>query len=314
MATTLAVIAGLAAWVAIRERDQAVRERDQAAEERLVASARRAASLSHATDDPATSLLLAVEAVRRDDSPDTRATLLAALSRSPALVRVIPAGGILDASAHGARLFIFGDGFRAVDTTSFDMLAADDDAFALMLAEPGRTVFANDGLVHVETSAGRLRTARTPDIRGDAWQATSDRTARRIAAGFDRESPDADRYESTVVVWDAKRPADPRVRVDVGGTAAHGGIHDFALDPDGDRLYVAVPDADEWLRAYDADNGDLLAELPAPAAWAALAREAVDPSRPGIAVAPSSGSATTDARSPPTTDPTSYSWTRRRWP
>lgn len=272
VATTLALIAGLAAWVALRERDQAARERDQAAADRLVASARRAASLSQATDDPALSLLLAVEAVRRDDSSDTRATLLAALSRSPALVRVIPGGGDLTASVDGRRLYMLGDGPRAVDTTTFDDLAVEDDAFAQLLAEPGRMIFAVDGLVHVETSAGRMRIARTPDIAGDAWQAASARTGRRIAAGFDRESPDADRYESTVVVWDAKRPADPLVRVDVGGTAAHGGIHDFALGPDGDRLYVAVPNADEWLRAYDVDSGDLLAGLPAAAAQSALAQ------------------------------------------
>ena len=90
VATTLAVVAGLAGWVALRERDQAAQERERAAAERLMASARRAASLSQATDDVVASLLLAVEAVRRDDSPDTRAALLAALSRSPALVRVIP--------------------------------------------------------------------------------------------------------------------------------------------------------------------------------------------------------------------------------
>jgi WD40 repeat protein len=273
VATTLAVIAGVAAWIALRESDQAARERDQAAAERLVASARRAAALSHAADDPATALLLAVEAVRRDDSADTRATLLSALSRSPALVRVIPGEGFLGISADGTRLYILGDGPRTVDTTSFATLAADDDALAQLLAEPGRTVFANDGVVHLETSAGEMRTIRARGMRGwDLWQATGDRTAGRIAAGFDRESPDADRYESTVVVWDARRLEDPRVRVDVGGTAAHGGIHDFALAPDGDRLYVAVPDKDEWIRAYDTDNGDLLAALPAPAGGAALAQ------------------------------------------
>lgn len=263
VATTLALIAGLAAWVALRERDQAARERDQAAADRLVASARRAASLSQATDDPALSLLLAVEAVRRDDSSDTRATLLAALSRSPALVRVIPGGGDLTASVDGRRLYILGDRHQVVDTATFDELAAEDDAIAHRLAEPGRMIFAVDGHVHVETSAGRLRIARTPEIRGEPFQATIDRSARRIAAGFDRESPDADRYESTVVVWDPERPAKPLVQLDVPGTPAHGGIHDFTLDPAGERLYL-VADQRAWLRAYDVGTGDLLAVLPAP--------------------------------------------------
>lgn len=265
VATTLAIIAGLAAWVAVRERDQATRERDRAAAERLVASARRAAALSHAADDPASALLLAVEAVRRDDSADTRATLLAALSRSPALVRVID-GGLLGASADGSRLFVgTADGPRSVDTTTFATLAQEGDATQQMLADPGRSAWVFDDAVHVETQGGGLRTVRAPGMRGWlAWQAASDRTGRRIAAAFDRESPTADRYESSVVVWEARRPADPLVRVEVAGTAATGGIHDFALDPEGDRLYVAVPDADAWLRAYDVDSGDLLASLPAP--------------------------------------------------
>lgn len=270
VATTLAVVAGLAAWIALRERDLAARERNQAAAERLVASARRAASLSHATDDPVASLLLAVEAVRRDDSPDTHATLLAALSRSPALVRVIPGGGFLQASADGTRLFIASGRQRVVDTASFDTLAVDEEALAQVLAEPGRTVFSEEDGVQVETPGGRrMRDISVPDMTGwQLWHAATDRTARRIAAGFDRESPKADRYQSTVVVWDAQRPADPRVRVYADGTAAQGGIHDFALDPDGERLYVAVPGSREWLRAYDANSGDQLAALSSPGATA----------------------------------------------
>jgi WD40 repeat protein/DNA-binding SARP family transcriptional activator len=273
VATTLAVVAGLAAFVAVRERDHAARERDRTAAERLVASARRAASLSHATDDPATSLLLAVEAVRRDDSRDNRATLLAALSRTPELVRVIAGGGSVVPSTDGTRLFVFGHGPRVVDTTSFDTLASDDAAFDQSLAEPGRTVLADDGSVQAETPGGRLRTIRSPAMMGwEVRDATGDRNARRVAARFDRESPDADRYQSAVVVWDTRHAADPLVRVDADGTAAHGGVDDFALAPDGDRLYVVVPDAGDWLRSYDTDGGDLLAALPATASRAPLAQ------------------------------------------
>jgi len=263
VATTLAVVAGVAAFVAVRERDHAARERDRAAAERLVASARRAASFSHTTDDPATSLLLAVEAVRRDASADTRATLLAALSRSPALVRVIPGGGALRATADGKGLFIFGDGFRQVDAISFVTVAGDDEYPDRVVAEPGTTVFAMDGLVFVETPAGRLRTIRPPGVtEGDLWKATSDRAVRRIAVRIDRESPGADRYQSTLVVWDPQRPADTWVHVDVDGTAAHGGIDDFVLAPEGDRLYAVGRDAVEWLRSYDTSSGDLVAAVP----------------------------------------------------
>jgi WD40 repeat protein len=267
VATTLAVVAGLAAFVALRERDQA-------AAERLVASARRAAAGSHATEDPVTSMLLAVEAVRRDDSSDTRATLLAALNRSPALVRAIPTheGSWVRASADGTRIF----GYQAVyDAESFEPISEGSDADAQLLAEPGREVFEDDANLVVETPGGHQQSIRPPGMEGwKVWQSSGDRTAHRLAAGFERESPDADRYESAVVVWDVDRPGDAHVLVEVPGTAAHGGIHDFTVDPAGNRIYVAVPDADAWLRTYDANTGDLLAALPALESRAALTKSA----------------------------------------
>jgi WD40 repeat protein/DNA-binding SARP family transcriptional activator/energy-coupling factor transporter ATP-binding protein EcfA2 len=261
-ATTLALVAGLAGWVAVRERGHAAQERNQAAAERLVGSARRAASSSQAADDVARSLLLAVEAVRRDDSPDTHAALLAALGRSPALVRVIPGGGLLRTTADGTGLFIWGDEVQRVDTTTFETVGGDE-AFADLLAEPGRTVFPNEGRVAIETPRGRVHTVRAPGVSGgDLWQATSDRAVRRIAAAFDRESRGAEQFESAVVVWDAHRPAASVVRVNIAGTGDHGGVDDFVLDPGGDRLYVAGRDAHAWLRAYDTDTGELLASVP----------------------------------------------------
>jgi WD40 repeat protein len=119
------------------------------------------------------------------------------------------------------------------------------------------------GAVHLETPTGHLRTTRVPGVKGeDPWLATSDRAGRRIAAGIDRESPDADRFQSTVVVWDPRRPADTPVLVNVDGTAAHGGIDDFVLAPDGDRLYAVGRDAAAWLRAYDTTRGELVLSVP----------------------------------------------------
>ena len=167
-ATTLAVVAGLAGWVAVRERDNAARQRDQAAAQRLVASARRAASLSQATDDAAASLLLAVEAVRRDPSSDTHAALLAALGRSPALVRVVPVGGSLRATADGKGLFVtdLDDELHLVDTTSYDAVDGDE-AMAALLAEPGRTVFPDPDAAVIETPGGRMRSVRRAAGRGN---------------------------------------------------------------------------------------------------------------------------------------------------
>ena len=78
---SLLVVAAGAAALAIRQGAGA----DSAA---VFADARRAAALSLDAGDVEVSLLLAVEAVRLDDSPDTRASLLAALSRNTALVAV----------------------------------------------------------------------------------------------------------------------------------------------------------------------------------------------------------------------------------
>ena len=52
----------------------------------LAADARRLAALALDVSDDEQALLLAVEAARLDDSLDTRASLLAALSRNPALI------------------------------------------------------------------------------------------------------------------------------------------------------------------------------------------------------------------------------------
>lgn len=263
-AATLALVAGVAGWIAVRERDNAARERDQASAQRLVASARRAASLSQASDDVAASLLLAVEAVRRDPSSDAQAALLAALGRSPALVRVVPGGGSLVASADGKRLFVgdLEDQPRLVDTTTYDIVSGDSPYLAAKLAEPGRSVFPGRRGVEVETADGGSRHVRVPGFGGlQPWRVASDRSAQHVAAAFDEESDDAAHLVSTVVVWDPARPADTTRRVHVTGTAVHGGIDDFVLAPRGSRLFVAGRNAVAWLRAYDTATGELLSSV-----------------------------------------------------
>jgi WD40 repeat protein/DNA-binding SARP family transcriptional activator/energy-coupling factor transporter ATP-binding protein EcfA2 len=263
VATTLGVVAGLAAWVAVRERDRAAQERAQADLERLVSSARRAATRSQATEDPVESLLLAVEAARRDDSAESRGTLLAALGRSPELVRAVPGDGWLVAGADGTRLFIMSDRIGMIDTTTFAPVP-HEDAFARLLAEPGRVAFTDGDKIQVEVPGGGTRGVRAPGMRGWAPElAATDRTGRRVAAGYDRESPAADRYESAAVVWDLDRPGRALLRVDISGTPAHAGIHDLTLDPSGRRLYL-VADQHAWLRAYDADDGTLRGVVRAP--------------------------------------------------
>ncbi len=71
-----AIVAGLLAWRQAKRADRAT----------VVADAGRVAALAHNVTQVDRSLLLAVAAARLDNSPDTRASLLAALARKPALV------------------------------------------------------------------------------------------------------------------------------------------------------------------------------------------------------------------------------------
>ena len=80
----LLVVALVAGLVAVRQANRA----DRSA---VAADARRVGAQALLVDDLDHSLLLAVEGVRLDDSTDTRANLLAALSRSPELIATIRA-------------------------------------------------------------------------------------------------------------------------------------------------------------------------------------------------------------------------------
>jgi hypothetical protein len=80
----VAVVAGL---TAVRQRDRAPGSAADADDAAVAADARRVGAQALVAGDIDRSLLLAVEGVGLDDSPDTRANLLAALSRNPALVR-----------------------------------------------------------------------------------------------------------------------------------------------------------------------------------------------------------------------------------
>ena len=75
----LLVVAMVAGLLAFRQANRA----DRAA---VVADARRVGAQALVTDDVDRSLLLAVEGVRLDDSPDSRANLVAALGRNPGLI------------------------------------------------------------------------------------------------------------------------------------------------------------------------------------------------------------------------------------
>jgi hypothetical protein len=83
IALVVAMVAGLAA---VTQGDQAQESAAAAEAAAVAADARRVGAQALLAEDSDRSLLLAVEGARLDDSTDTRANLLAALSRNPALV------------------------------------------------------------------------------------------------------------------------------------------------------------------------------------------------------------------------------------
>ena len=104
----VAVIAGLAA---VRQRDRAQESAADADAAAVAADARRVGAQALVAEAINRSLLLAVEGVRLDDAPDTRANLLAALSRSPALVGSVGVGEplwTLDVSPDGELVAVGG--------------------------------------------------------------------------------------------------------------------------------------------------------------------------------------------------------------
>jgi WD40 repeat protein/DNA-binding SARP family transcriptional activator/energy-coupling factor transporter ATP-binding protein EcfA2 len=245
VAATLALAAGTAALLAAREREQA-------AAERLVASARRAATLAQGTDDPSLAMLLAVEGVRRDDSPDTRASLLSALTRSPALVGVIATNGspTIDVGPEGQLAVGDNDGLRILAPRSeiSGTNLKGNAPWAEFGAEETMLTSSGPWLFELDTESGRTtRRFQVPGTvpRGWLW-ATYSGDGRRVAAAYEGDDG--------VVMWDVDRPDHPaRVTTDP--------IRDFALDRAGTRLFT-VADRRTWITTYDTRSGRPLATVP----------------------------------------------------
>ena len=93
------------------------------------AEARRAGDRARATLEVDRALLLAVEGVRLDDSPETQANLLAVLSEHPGLMAPERTSGVpfVAANPAGDRLVTYADGELAVrDARTLDVVAASD--------------------------------------------------------------------------------------------------------------------------------------------------------------------------------------------
>ncbi|WP_328519278.1 nSTAND1 domain-containing NTPase [Kribbella sp. NBC_00359] len=100
----------IAGVVAVRQAEQADQQAAAAEQAAVRELARRIGPLALLTEGISHSLLLAAQAVRLDDSPQTRANLLAALNKHPLLVRSFKAAGAGDLGAFS----ISPDGTRVV--------------------------------------------------------------------------------------------------------------------------------------------------------------------------------------------------------
>jgi DNA-binding SARP family transcriptional activator/WD40 repeat protein len=272
----------------------AVGQTGRAREEAAAAQARQLDAQALGDADIPLSSLLALTAVKLDDTPQTRAALSQVLAKHSALVATSPVGDGLD------RLVRSPDGRRLVTEDADNVVYLVDAATGRVLArhdtdgsgtdpqffQTSPIAFSPDGRT---LAVGAQSFGSTPLVLLDArtltplsrqpghlprWPAKSATTAfsadgRFVAASFLLMSPhntspldDADRYRA--FVWDlAHLERRPHV-IDLPVTTS---AYDqrMAIAPDGSRLYASSP-----IAAYSVARGTRLWRIPGLGTWQAL--------------------------------------------
>lgn len=257
-----ALVAGL---LAVRQANRADTVADEAERTADEADARRVGAQALVTDDADRSLLLALEGLRRDDSVDTRANLLAAIARNPRLIAsaradeplvaldVSPDGDIVAVSDQSGGVAFHDAGTLDV-VGEFDEPASslefrpDGAQVALALEDDPHSVLLIDGRTF-EREAVQL--GGTPD-GGVARALRYSADGRFLAVFFDSFSGDP-----SVAVWDADRPERPVLSVNLDEHYLA-----VALSPDGRLVYLGSPDEGSPLSAYDVATGELVGSAP----------------------------------------------------
>jgi len=264
----LALVAGILAAV---QSDRANENAAQAELSAVSADARRVGARSQLTDDISLSLLLAVAGARLDDSPETRANLVAALAKRPTLVRSAPPGGgymeLLVVSPDGRwiassddqnRMHLYDAATsRLVRSYDADRPPDDGQAFISGAFSPDSRQLAVTSQVVKSTEPVRL-------LDTDTMQQTATKLASpggRRAVGVDvRFSADGRHLAATLAtgsgtgtagyaaVWDLRLPSTPPARIPIGTDEES--RQGLALSPDGRTLYASTP-----LTAYDVASG-----------------------------------------------------------
>ena len=277
-----ALIAGLVAVSQAERADQQAAAAQRAATSEL---ARRVGTRALLTEGISHSLLLAAHGARLDDSAETRANLLAAMSKRPLLVQSFPAlggdvGGIsvspdgrrIVSGDDGARLHLYDAGTgRVLETFTF---GPDQDAQVFgggLFSPDGRFVAAGVNYTPEATPPPGQRPVRLLDAESLdevspplVFPSTKNLThyalafsadSRYLAASFQATTDNgatARDDPSFALVWDLKATDRPPRRMDLPVR-----IQGIALSPDGRTLYSMQP-----LTAYDVATGTQLWRRP----------------------------------------------------
>ncbi len=249
-------------------------EAERADSAAVSADARRVGAQALVANEIDRALLLAVEGARLDDSPDTRANLLAVLQKHPELIGVHRTGGrgvtTIDISPDGT-LAAVGTGWGDVtfhDTSTWEEVGSFDDV------PPWAVAFHPSGkqLVVARESV----TPGQPDLKWDPQplrliDVPSGVPADEQPGGIPPqtlwpESPvfSADgrmlaaAFQGGVAVWDTEALAEPRRWIPVPILEPS-----VAFSADGVELYVGGPSS---IAVFDVDTGEQLREAELPGA------------------------------------------------
>ncbi|MGZ6764698.1 MAG: nSTAND1 domain-containing NTPase [Nocardioidaceae bacterium] len=276
------VVALIAGVLAVRAADRADRNRRAGEAAARLAEARRAEAQTATQDNPATGLLLALEALTVDHSTQARDTLATLLTRAgslagardldglPVSMAASPAGSLVavslapDAPEPGVHLFdsttLEEVDFAATPPSSIIRFSPDGRRLALAVNEwvpVGAPRLDEQPIQLYDLPSGRLAAHQLGGMRpssGIEYAMTYSGDGRRLAAvvqHYDNEAGDWTGL-GTATVWDLAHPARPVFGLTVPEYAA------IALDRTGDRLYVGM-DKKPSVRAFDVDSGRLLA-------------------------------------------------------
>ena len=261
-AVVLLVLALAAGGMAVHQSQLAGDNAARAEASTVAAEARRAGAQALITDDIDESMLLAVAAVRLDDSPATRDSLQSALARNPELIASTQmSGGMvtwLDVSPDGRRVATFDEAntVRLYEISSGELLGvyqAGTERRSSVVSM--KVLFSPDGSLLAVTQAAPTRepvvlldaatlekvAAQPQGVDRWRWQPNSmafSQDGQHLALTlqrFEGVSKELRETSGWAVVWNLGRPDRPlRIRLEDGP----GGI---ALSPDGAKLYTTTP-------------------------------------------------------------------------